>query len=74
MSEQHDAGDEAKWWAAHNLDPDALAAGHYAAFLAGGDMAAVVQEYRPAGGASSRPTGQLRDELNPCISSSKVPA
>lgn len=54
-TEQHAAGNEAAWWAAHRMDPDALAAGLYAAFLAGGDMAAAVQEYRPAGGASSRP-------------------
>lgn len=65
---QHDAGDEAKWWAAHNLDPDALAAGHYAAFLAGGDMAAVVQEYRPAVRAKQREDGRpdlVRDSQNP---------
>jgi hypothetical protein len=46
-TDQH-ANNEKAWWAAHRMDPDALAAGLYAAFLAGGDMAAVVQEYRPA--------------------------
>lgn len=34
-SEQHDAGDEAAWWASYRLDGDASAARHYAAFLAG---------------------------------------
>jgi len=71
-TEQHAAGNEQAWWAAHRMDPDALAAGLYAAFLAGGDMAAVVQQYRPAGGASSRPHRVSEDApengANPLIS------
>jgi hypothetical protein len=73
-TEQHAAGNEAAWWAAHRMDPDALAAATYAAFLAGGDMAAVVQEYRPAGGAERVHTGQLRDEYSSSPRSTKAGA
>ena len=37
-SEQHARGNEAAWWASKGIDPDALSARLYAAFLAGEEI------------------------------------
>lgn len=47
-TDQH-ANNEARWWAGHGIDPDALASALYAAFLAGQDGEPVVRRFARVG-------------------------
>lgn len=46
---QHAHGNERAWWASVGIDPDALSASLYAAFLAGSDPVQMVARRQPEG-------------------------
>lgn len=48
-TDQH-ANNEAVWWARHGIDPDALSASLYAAFLAGQDGSPIIRRFAGGGG------------------------
>jgi hypothetical protein len=60
---QHARGNEAAWWAEQGVDPDAISAQLYAAFLAGGEPIPMV--VRP-----SRPFGTSKRTQTPCANHS----
>lgn len=64
-TEQHDAGDEAAWWASYGLDGDASAARHYAAFLAGQPQARPIPSRafakRPSASELGQDSGTARE-------------